>query len=56
MDCSPPGSPVHGILQTGILGGLPYPSPGDLSNPGLNKYLQFKIIKTIIVENNKAKQ
>ena len=36
--------------------GLPYPSPGDLSNPGLNKYLQFKILKTIIVENNKVKQ
>ena len=30
MDCSPPGSCIHGILQARILNGLPYPSPGDL--------------------------
>ena len=30
MDCSPPGSSVHGILQARILDGLPLPSPGDL--------------------------
>ena len=34
MDCSPPGSSVHGILQARILG-LPFPSPGDLPNPGM---------------------
>ena len=28
---SPPGSPVHGILQARILG----PSPGDLPSPGI---------------------
>ena len=28
LDCSPPGSSVHGILQTRILGGLPCPSQG----------------------------
>ena len=33
MDCSPPGSSVHGILQARILSGLPFPSPGDLPNP-----------------------
>ena len=33
MDCSPPGSLVHGILQARILDGLPYPSPRDLSDP-----------------------
>ena len=33
MDCSPPGSSVHGILLARILGGLPCPPPGDLSNP-----------------------
>ena len=33
MDCSPPGSSVHGILQARILGGLPFPSPGDLPDP-----------------------
>ena len=33
MDGSPPGSTVHGILQARILGGLLFPSPGDLPNP-----------------------
>ena len=33
MDCSPPGSSVHGILQARIL--LPFPTPGDLPNPGI---------------------
>ena len=28
MDCSPPGSSVHGS-------GLPFPSPGDRPNPGI---------------------
>ena len=34
VDHSPSGSSVHGILQARILGGLPFPSPGDLPNPG----------------------
>ena len=34
IDCSPPGSSVHGILQARIWSGLPFPSPGDLHNPG----------------------
>ena len=35
-DCSPPGSSVHGILQARILEwGLPFPSPGDLPDPGI---------------------
>ena len=33
MDCSPPGSCVHGILQARILEWLPFPSPGDLPDP-----------------------
>ena len=34
VDCSPPGSSVHGILQARILEcGLPFPSPGDLPKP-----------------------
>ena len=36
MDCSPPGSSVHGILQARILGWVPCPPPGDLHNPGIN--------------------
>ena len=34
MDCSPPGSSVHGILQARALEWLPCPPPGDLPNPG----------------------
>ena len=34
MDCSPPDSSVHGISQARILE-LPFPSPGDLPNPGI---------------------
>ena len=35
MDCSPPGSSVHGISQKRILNGLPFPTQGVLSNPGM---------------------
>ena len=30
-----PGSSVHGISQARIWSGLPFPSPGDLPNPGI---------------------
>ena len=33
MGCSPPGSYVHGILQTRILDCVTISSPGDLSDP-----------------------
>ena len=36
MQCSPPGSSVHGILQAKTLECLPHPSPGDLPNQGSN--------------------
>ena len=35
MDCSPPGSSVHGIIQARILEWVPLPSPGDPSDPGI---------------------
>ena len=35
MDCSPPGSSVHGILQVRILEWVGFPSPGALPNPGI---------------------
>ena len=34
MDCSPPGPSVHGIFQARILGGLLFPTPGELSDSG----------------------
>ena len=35
VDSSPPGSFIHGILQARILEWLPFPSPGDLPDPGI---------------------
>ena len=35
MDCSTPGFPVHGVLQTRILEWGPCPHPGDLPDPGI---------------------
>ena len=35
MDCSPPGSSVHGILQARRLEWVAIPSPGDLPDPGI---------------------
>ena len=35
MDCSLPGSSVHGIFQASGKSGLPFPSPGDLPNLGI---------------------
>ena len=35
MDCSPPGSSVHGIHHGGILEWVGMPSSRDLPNPGI---------------------
>ena len=35
MDCSPPGSSVHGIFQARILERFAFPSPGDLLDLGV---------------------
>ena len=35
MDCSPPGSSVHGILQARILECVAMPSTGDFPDPGI---------------------
>ena len=34
MDCSAPGSSVHGISRQEYWSGLPCPSPGNLPDPG----------------------
>ena len=34
LDCSPPGSSVHEISQSG----LPFPTPGDLPDPGIKPW------------------
>ena len=35
MDCSPPGSSVHGFSGQEYWSGLPFPSPGDLPDSGI---------------------
>ena len=35
MDCSSSASSIHGILQAESWSGLPFPSPGDLPNTGI---------------------
>ena len=35
MDYSPPDSSIHGFFQEGILGGLPFFTPGNIPNPGI---------------------
>ena len=35
MDCSPPGSCVHGVFQARYWSGLPCLPPGDLPHPGM---------------------
>ena len=35
MDCSLPGSSIHGILQVRILECVPLPSPENLPDPGI---------------------
>ena len=35
IDCSPPGSFVRGIFKARILEGLPFPTPGDLPDSGI---------------------
>ena len=35
MDCSPPGSSVHGILQARILEWIAIPFSRDLPDPGI---------------------
>ena len=36
MDCSPPGSSVHGILQARVLEWVVFPSPGIFLTQGSN--------------------
>ena len=35
MDCSPPGSSIHGLSRQEYWSVLPFPSPGDLPDPGI---------------------
>ena len=39
VDCSPPGSSVHGILQARALEWVAMPSSRDLPDPGIEPHL-----------------
>ena len=39
MDCSPPGFYVCEISRQGYWGGLPFPAPGDLPDPGIEPWV-----------------
>ena len=50
VDCSLPGSSVHGIFQEEYWSGLPFPSPGDLSNPGSEPRIPALLCKFFTVK------
>ena len=35
MDCNPPDSSIHGVLQARTLEWVPFTSPRDISDPGI---------------------
>ena len=41
MDCSPPASSAHGIVQTRILEWVATSSPGDLPDPGIKAQVSW---------------
>ena len=47
MDCSPPGSSVHGISQARTLEWVPFLPPGDLPDLGLNLCLLYWQAKSL---------
>ena len=50
MDCSPPGSPVHGILQARILEQVSFPPPVDLPDPGIEPRSPALLADSLISE------
>ena len=46
MDCNPPGSSVTGFSRQEYWSGLPFPSPGNLSNPGIEPALQAESLRS----------
>ena len=50
VDYSPPGSSVHGILQARIWSELPFPSPGDLPDPGIEPWSPALQADTLLSE------
>ena len=62
MDCSPPGSSIHEIFfRQEYWSGLPFPSSGDLPNPGIkpaslaSPALASRFFATVLPWKSKAK-
>ena len=55
MDCSPPGSSVHGISQARVLEWVPFPSPGDLLDLGI-KLVSFALSGRFFTTEARRKQ
>ena len=48
MDCSPPGSSVHGISQAEYWSGLPFSFPGDLPNPAIESVPSAQVDSSLL--------
>ena len=46
MDCSPPGSSLTGLSGQEYWSGLPFPSPGELPDPGIKP--MFSVFPTLV--------
>ena len=50
LDCSTPGSSVHGISQQEYWSGLPSPFPGDLPDPGIESVSPAPQVDSLLTE------
>ena len=50
MDCSPPGSSVHGFSRQEYWSGFPFPSPGDLPVPGIKPGSSVLQVDSLLTE------
>ena len=53
MDCGPPGSSPMGFSKQEYWSGLPFPSPGDLPDPGIGP--GSPTLEAVILEPKKLK-
>ena len=55
VDCSPPGSSVHGILRARIPEWVAIPSPGDLPDPGIKprRFNLWAVLKFFLIFLNR---
>jgi len=54
MDCSLPGSSVHGILQQEYWSGKLFPSPGNLPDPGIKPRSSALQVDSLLPEHQRS--